>query len=264
MHMSQPQIVTLKALLNTLRICHKTHTMTTRYGNHDTEDVPAPQDSVPLDRAPPDHTMPRGDNESSDKYSEETNTPCPLAELLGQFQQLKDQSVCMKSATYPSTHMPELMQLTDKLQHLTLTLQPYPNPQPNKEPMHKTMQGYTDTLQAIKREAHLTTTLLQNIPTFNGQESSNIEDRFIDIETTTDILTQSCTCLADAKSHSLTCTLIHEALQAGKCWDEIKGTLRWKLCNANIHTYTSHFMEIHQKDNETLNAYIHCLKTAAK
>ena len=51
-----------------------------------------------------------------------------------------------------------------------------------------------------------------------------------------------------------------EATQTGKCWDEIKGILRLKLHNANIHTYTSRFMEMQQKDNETLATYIHHLK----
>ena len=37
-----------------------------------------------------------------------------------------------------------------------------------------------------------------------------------------------------------------------------------KLCNTNIHTYTSCFIEIQQKDNETLNTYVHHFKTAAK
>ena len=53
-------------------------------------------------------------------------------------------------------------------------------------------------------------------------------------------------------------------LKQDKCWDDIKGILRLKLCNANIHAYTSHFMEIQQKDIETLAAYIHHFKTAAK
>ena len=85
----------------------------------------------------------------------------------------------------------------------------------------------------------------------------------MDIETT-DILTMSHTHLAEDKSHGLTCTLIHEAIQAGKSWDEIKSILRLKLCNENIHTYTSCFMEIQQKDIKTLAAYIHCFKSAAK
>ena len=83
----------------------------------------------------------------------------------------------------------------------------------------------------------------------------------MDIDTTADVLTGSHTHLAEAKSHSLTHALIPEATQTGKCWDDIKGILQLKLCNVNIHTYTSCFMEIQQKDNGT---YIHHFKTAAK
>ena len=92
-------------------------------------------------------------------------------------------------------------------------------------------------------------TMLQDIPTFDGQDSSKLEDWFMDTETVADILTESHTHLAEAKSCSLTHTLICEATQAGKCLDEIKGILRLKLYNADIHTYTSCFMEIQQKDN---------------
>ena len=87
--------------------------------------------------------------------------------------------------------------------------------------MHKTMQAYTDTMHATQRESNLTTIMIQDIPTFDGQDSLKLEDWFMDIETTADILAGSCTCLAKAKSHSLTHTLICEATQTGKCWDEI-------------------------------------------
>ena len=106
--------------------------------------------------------------------------------------------------------------------------------------------------------------MLQDIPAFDGQDSSKLEGWFMDIETTADILTESHTCLVGAKSLSLTLTLIHKATQTGKCWDEIKGILRLKLCNANIYTFTSCFMEIQQEDSETLATYIHHFKTAAK
>ena len=89
--------------------------------------------------------------------------------------------------------------------------------------MHTTMQVYADTLCVIWREANITTTLLQDIPMFEGQYSSKLQDWFMDIETISDILTRSHTHLAEAKSCSLSHTLICEALQAGKCWDEIKG-----------------------------------------
>ena len=106
--------------------------------------------------------------------------------------------------------------------------------------------------------------MVQDIPTFDRQDPSKLEDWFIDIESTTDILTGSHTHLAEAKSCGLTQTFICEVTQTGKCWDEVKGILRLKLCNANINNYTSCFMEIQQKDEENLAAYIYHFKTAAK
>ena len=106
--------------------------------------------------------------------------------------------------------------------------------------------------------------MLQDIPAFVCQDSSKLEDWLMDIETTTDILTENCTHLDEAKSHGFTCMHNCETTQTRKCWDEMKGILRLKLCNATIHTYNSCFIEIQQKDNETLAAYIHHLKTAAK
>ena len=113
------------------------------------------------------------------------------------------------------------------------------------------------------REKNLTITMLQDIPTYDGQDSPRLEDWFIDIKTTAEFLTESHTCLAEDRSHGLTHTLICKATQAAKCWHEIKGILRLKLCNTNIDTHTSDYMEIQQKDNETLAAYIHHFKTAA-
>ena len=169
--------------------------------------------------------MPRGDNESSDEYYEETDTYHPLAELLEEFQQLKDKFASLKANTHQSTSTAELTKLTDKLQHLKMTLQQHSAPQPNEEPVHKTMHTYTDTLHATQRESNLTTTMLQDITTFDGQDSLKLQDWFMDKETAPDILTKGGTCLAEAKSCGLACTLIHEATQTGKCWDEIKGIL---------------------------------------
>ena len=54
-----------------------------------------------------------------------------------------------------------------------------------------------------------------------------------------------------------------EAITLGKK-KEIKDSLHLKLCNSNIHTSVSHFMDIQQKDNESLAAYIHRFKREAK
>ena len=58
--------------------------------------------------------------------------------------------------------------------------------------------------------------------------------------------------------------MITEALTSGKCWDDIKDLLHLKLCNSDIHTSVSHFMEIQHKEKESLAAYIHCFKREAK
>ena len=56
-----------------------------------------------------------------------------------------------------------------------------------------------DILHATQRESNLTITMLQDIPTFDGQDSSKLEDWFMDIETAADILTESHTYLVEAK-----------------------------------------------------------------
>ena len=62
----------------------------------------------------------------------------------------------------------------------------------------------------------------------------------------------------------LTWTLMKEAINSDKSWDKIKDLLQLKLCTADIHTYTSPFMEIQQWEKESLAAYIHWFKTEAK
>ena len=59
-------------------------------------------------------------------------------------------------------------------------------------------------------------------------------------------------------------TLITEALTSGKCWEEIKDLLHLKICNSDIHTSVSHFMDIQQREKESLAAYIHRFKREAK
>ena len=58
--------------------------------------------------------------------------------------------------------------------------------------------------------------------------------------------------------------MIAEALTSGKCLEEIKDLLCLKICNSDIHTLVSHFMDIQQKDHESLAAYIHRFKREAK
>ena len=47
-------------------------------------------------------------------------------------------------------------------------------------------------------------------------------------------------------------------------WDDIKDLLCLKICNLDIHTSVSCFMEIQQNDKKSLAAYIHRFKREAK
>ena len=119
------------------------------------------------------------------------------------------------------------------------------------------MQQYTNTLCTAQKKTSFVNTLLQDSVIFNGNDSLQLEDWFIDIETSSDLTDKSRTTLAQAKSKGLICTLISEALSSNKTWDEIKDSLCLKICNSDIHTFVSHFMEIQQREKESLAAYIH-------
>ena len=51
-----------------------------------------------------------------------------------------------------------------------------PAPKSSEEPVHKTVQAYTDSLHQTHQESNLTMTMLQDISTFDGQDSSKLED----------------------------------------------------------------------------------------
>ena len=103
-----------------------------------------------------------------------------------------------------------------------------------------------NTLCTIQKQTNLTTSLLQDIAVFNEYNSTKLEEWLTDIETTADLTIESQVKLAKAKSRGLTLTLVTEAI------------------NCNIHTHTTHFMEIQQWEKESLAAYIHWFKREAR
>ena len=119
---------------------------------------------------------------------------------------------------------------------------------------------YTETLCTAQKKISLESSLLQDIPILNGQDSSQIEDWLMDIETVSELTGKSRTKLAQVKSRGLVRTLISEALTAQKSWNEIKDFLHLKISNADIHTSISQFMDIQQTDTESLTTYVHRFK----
>ena len=156
--------------------------------------------------------------------------------------------------------MEAIHHLECELHRLLLTLQPSAPP----EPLEEVLQQYTETLCSAQKQTTFANTSIQDIPTFNGSDLAQLEDWLIDIETAANLIDESRTKLAQAKSKGLTHTLIMEALAQDKNWEEIKDSLHLKLCNSDIHTSASCFMDIQQKDNKSLAAYIHRFKREAK
>ena len=85
-----------------------------------------------------------------------------------------------------------------------------------------------ETLCTAQKKTSLESSLLHDIPILNGQDSSQLEDWLMDIETASELTGKSRTKLAQVKSRGLVRTLISEALTAQKNWEEIKDSLHLK------------------------------------
>ena len=130
-------------------------------------------------------------------------------------------------------------------------------------PIENMLDKYTETLCTAQKKTSLESSLLQDIPMLNGQDSSQLEDWLTDIETASELTAESRTKLSQAKSKGLVRTLISEALTAQKNWEKIKDSLQLKISNADIHTSISCFMDIQQTDRESLATYVHRFKWEA-
>ena len=87
------------------------------------------------------------------------------------------------------------------------------------------LDKYTETLCTAQKKTSLESSLLQDIYTLNGQDSSQLEDWLTDIETASELTGESRTKIPQAKSKGLVRTLVSEALNAHKTWEEIKDSL---------------------------------------
>ena len=147
--------------------------------------------------------------------------------------------------------------LEQRLNRLTLTLCHL------DIPIENMLDRYTKTLCTAQKKTSLESSLLQDIPILNVQDSSQLEDWLTDTKTASELTGESRTKLAQAKSRGLVRTLISKALTAQKNWEEIKDSLHLKISNADIHTSISHFMDIQQTDKESLATYVHRFKQEA-
>ena len=106
--------------------------------------------------------------------------------------------------------------LEQRLNKLTLTLCHLDTP------IENVLVRYTKTLCTAQKKTSLESSLLQDIPLLNGQDSSQLEDWLMDIETASELTGKSRTKLAQVKSRGLVRTLISKALTAQKSQEEIR------------------------------------------
>ena len=66
-------------------------------------------------------------------------------------------------------------------------------------PIENVLDRYTETLCTAQKKTSLESSLLQDIPILNGQDSSQLEDWLTDIETASELTNESRTKLAQAK-----------------------------------------------------------------
>ena len=214
---------------------HKTHTMATHFsgvGNASMEN-PDTQDM---------------DNLSDNIFQDENI----VQKLLCETEHLKQ--VIDDRDNGPGEAIHELEQ---RLNRVTLTLHH------SDDAIENMLDRYTETLCTAQKKTSLESSSLQDIPILNGQDSSQLEDWLTDIETASELTGKSRTKLAQAKSKGLVRTLISEALDAQKNWEDIKDSLHLKISNADIHTSISHFMDIQQTNKESLATYVHRFKWVA-
>ena len=199
---------------------HKTHAMATHYSGIGDTYINDPE-SKDID------------SDSQENYQEghvKFDPPVSLQHLTCEIEWLR-QTVKEKSSDPRDT----IQHLEQKLNQLAITLCP------STEPIGELLTKYTDTLCNAQKKTSLGSSLLQDIPILNGNDSSQLEDWLTDIETASELTGESRTKLAQAKSRGLVRTLILEAITLHKTWEEIKDSIHLKICNSDIHTFISCF-----------------------
>ena len=198
-----------------------------------------------------------GDNPIEDSQNQEPNN---ISEGKSQdedpFKQVLTETAYIKQFIEEKIngHREAIHEIEQRLYDLTLTLCH------QNTPIENVLDRYTETLCSVQKKTSLESSLLQDIPILNGQDSSQLKDWLTDIETASELTGKGRTKLVQAKYRGLVRTLITEALIAQKSWEEIKDSLHLKISNADIHTSISQFMDIQQTDKESLATYVHRFK----
>ena len=111
-------------------------------------------------------------------------------------QRLLHETECLKQVIEDRDNDPReaIHELEQRLNRLTLTLHC------SDDPIENMLDKYTKTLCTAQKKTSLESSLLQDIPTLNGQDLSQLEDWLTYIETASELTGESRTKFAQAKS----------------------------------------------------------------
>ena len=165
---------------------HKTHTMATHFGGVGDTSTENPETQ-------------NMDNVSEDACQDVNIVQILLCETEHLKQVIEDRDNDPRKAIH---------ELEQRLNRLTLTLHC------SEDPIENMLDKYIKTLCTTQKKTSLESPLLLDIPPLNGQDSSQLEDWLMDIETASELTGESRTKIAQAKSKGLVSTLIAEALTA--------------------------------------------------
>ena len=112
------------------------------------------------------------DNVSEDDFQDENIVQRLLCKTEHLKQAIEDRDNDPREAIH---------ELEQRLNRLTLTLCH------SDDALEKVLDRYTETLCTTQKKTSLESSLLQDIPTLNGQDSSHLEDWLTDIETASEL-----------------------------------------------------------------------------
>ena len=213
--------------------------------------------SHPQDGHTPHHVRPKADNMDQyayqvmpgnlqEPYIGHSRSPANREDEIRHLQNELDQA--RRDARSMSD---DIRELVAGIQNLSSTL------------IHNSNNSSMNTTHNNSSRRHqLSISVLNNIDTFDGKQGHKLDNWLADVENAAVIVEENEVVVAKGKARGLARDLIKE--HESQPWHHIKEQLSNRLNNASIHTYMSRFMEIQQKDSETLTAYIHRFKKEAK
>ena len=131
------------------------------------------------------HNTQEVDNISKDESQNDNLVRWLLHETADLRQMVEDQNIEPREAIHD---------LEQRINDLTLTLHH------QNTPIENVLDRYTETLCTAQKKTSLESSLLQDIPILNGQDSSQLQDWLTDIETASELTGEGRTKLAQVKS----------------------------------------------------------------